>query len=100
MPYELAQATKSDYHQKTEFVENPLVIARAGGTDNLVVFFDKTKNDQGNVGNWHPFTGRDPSVPQGRLLFLYDSNDGLYGYLNLYSNGRFVGVAPEAPREK
>ncbi len=34
----------------------------------------------------------------GRLLFLSDASNGLYGNYDLYSYGRFVGVVLEARR--
>ncbi|MDP3640751.1 MAG: hypothetical protein Q8R53_06165 [Nanoarchaeota archaeon] len=100
MPYKTAQDTMSGYHQKKEFLENPLVIARAAGIfDQLEAFYEKAKHSNGNLGNYHPFAGRDASTPQGRLLFLNNSCNGLFGNLNLDYYGRFVGVvAPEAHR--
>jgi len=70
MPYSVAQGTKSGYHQKKEFMENPLVIARAGGVENLESFYEKAKASDGDLGCYHPFGGRDASVAQGRVLFL------------------------------
>ena len=68
--------------------------------EQLEGYYEKEKNSAGDVGNWHPFKDRDPSQPQGRLLFLDDDYDGLYGNVNLVSFGRFVGVAPEARATK
>jgi len=97
MPYSIAQATKSGYHQKKQFLENPLVIARAAGSlDQLEAFYEKAKASDGDLGNYHCFNGRDASVPQGRVLFVINDYYGLYGYINLDYIGRFVGVAPEA----
>ena len=99
MPYSLAQSTKSAFHQKKQFLENPLVIARtAGSLHHLETYFDKAQVNE-TVGNWHPFEGRDASVPQGRLLFVSDAGSGLGGYY-LDSDGRFVGVAPEVQARK
>ncbi|MCF7859200.1 MAG: hypothetical protein K9N07_07745 [Candidatus Cloacimonetes bacterium] len=97
MPYSIAQGTKSGYHQKKDFMKNPLVIARAGGLENLESYYEMAKASDGDLGCYHPFGGRDASTPQGRVLFLNYSYFGLSGanYLNNY--GRFVGVAPEAP---
>ncbi|MBL7100845.1 MAG: hypothetical protein ISS23_02735 [Nanoarchaeota archaeon] len=97
MPYSTAQNTESGYHKKKDFIQNPLVIARAGGIENLEAYFDKAKDSDGEVGNHHPFKNRDASVPQGRVLFLNSNYNGLCGSNNLDSDGRFVGVAPEAP---
>lgn len=97
MPYKTAQYTKSGYHQKKAFLENPLVIARAAGSlDQLEAFYEKAKALDGGLGNYHPFKGRDASMPQGRVLIAYPDFSGLIGYNNLDSNGRFVGVAAGA----
>ena len=97
MPYSVAQGTKSGYHQKKDFMENPLVIARAGGLENLESYYEMAKASDGDLGCYHPFSGRDAVTPQGRVLFLYIYCSGLNGYYNLYTDGRFVRVAPEAP---
>ena len=98
--YETAKATKSGYHSKPEFMNNDLVIARAGTLEYLDEYFEKAKGNSGDakdkVGSWHRFAEIDPQQPQGRVLFLDGNYDGLYGYDNLYYDGRFVGVAPEA----
>jgi len=99
MPYVMAQGTSSGYHQKAGFINNPLVIARAGGIENLEKYYDLAKSKKGNLGNYHPFNGRDASVPSGRLLFLGSNFSGLSGSF-LGNVGRFVGVAPEAQRKK
>ena len=97
MPYSMAQQTESGYHQKQPFLDNPLVIARNGGLENLDEYYEKAKHSDGDLGNHHPFQDRDASTPGGRLLVLGNNYDGLYGVIILYGNGRFVGVAPEAP---
>jgi hypothetical protein len=97
MPYSMAQGTKSGYHQKKDFMENPLVIARAGGIENLEPYYEMAKASDGDLGCYHPFSGRDAGTPQGRVLFLNGGYDGLGGYGYLNNGGRFVGVAPEAP---
>jgi hypothetical protein len=101
LPLATIQSSKSGYHTKEEFLNNDLVIARAGGTQHLDAYFEKAKRTSDNmIGNWHAFNGRDPSVPQGRLLFLDNGYTGLYGNVSLNDDGRFVGVAPEAPSAK
>src|SRR3989344_9484472 len=99
VPYSIVQGTKSGYHKRAEFLANPLVIARgAGDIETLEKYFDLAKDGDGNVGNYHPFSGREATVPQGRLLFVSFDINGLLGYSNLDNNGRFVGVgAPKAP---
>ena len=97
MPYSLAQGTKSGHHKKKPFLENPLVLARtAGSHDSLEAFYEKAKASDGDLGNYHPFSGRDAMIPQGRVLFVDGTYGGLSGYNDLSSSGRFVGVAPEA----
>ncbi len=98
VPYANVQGTKSDYQNKAEFLANPLAIARgAGDIETLEKYFDlaKVTSTAGKVGNWHPFLGREATVPQGRLLFVYIDHSGLSGYY-LVNDGRFVAVAPEA----
>ena len=99
MPYSMAQNTKSDYHQKKEFMENPLVIARAGGIEYLDAYFEKAKRLENKVGSLHSFSGRDASTPQGRVLFLGISCDGLGGSI-LDSDARFVGVEVRSSARK
>ena len=100
MPYETAQKTNSGYHQKKPFLENPLVLARAGTLEHLEKFYEKSKHTDGDLGNYHPFKGRDPQQPQGRVLFVSNNYDGLSGFSILDISGRFVGVAPEAHGKK
>lgn len=100
MDFETVKATESGWYKKKRFMDNPLVIARAGTLEYLETYFDKAKDSNKNVGCWHRFKEIDPKQPQGRLLFLGSSYYGLNGnyYLDYY--GRFVGVAPEARRAK
>ena len=98
--FEIAKATKSGYHSKSEFMNNEVVIARAGTLEYLDKYFEKAKGTSGDakdkVGSWHRFTKIDPQQPQGRLLFLNNNYNGLNGTDYLDNSGRFVGVAPEA----
>src|SRR3989338_6060299 len=93
MPYKIAQQTTSGYHKKRSWVANPLVIARNGGRENLEEYFDKAKNSNGDVGNYHSFDGRDATTPQGCVLFVNNYDNGLSGDFNLYNYARFVGVS-------
>ncbi len=94
--FETAKATTSGYHRKNAFLENPLVIARAGTLEHLESYYEKAKSSEGNLANYHPFKRINPTQSQGRLLFLSSDYDGLYGNNSLLNSGRFVGVAPEA----
>jgi hypothetical protein len=97
MPAETAKGTNSGYHKKKGFMENPLVIARAGTLEHLEKYFDKAKDSDGDVGCYHKFGEIDFRQPQGRVLFVDGYYFGLRGDIDLDNNGRFVGVAPEAP---
>jgi len=93
MPYKTAQDTKSDYHQKKPFLENPLVKARsAGSLDHLEAFYEKAKALDGDLGNHHPFKGKDATIPQGYILFVSCNCGGLDGDKYLGGSGRFAGV--------
>jgi hypothetical protein len=98
LDFALAQATASGYHDKGPFLANPVVLIRAGTPEHLEPYFDKAKKNhtEKKVGNWHRFGEIDPSVPQGRVLFVNNDYYGLSGDNSLYNYGRFVGVAPEA----
>jgi len=97
LPFELAKNTNSSRHNKTEFMENHLVIARAGTLEHLDAYFEKAKHStENNVGCYHRFNEVNPAQAQGRLLYLNDNYSGLVGNGNLDFNGRFVGVAPKA----
>ncbi len=97
MPYQEALGTVSGRQEKGIFMVNPLVIARsAGALDSLETYFEKAKGSDG-VGSYHPFSGRDPAQPQGRVLYVNSDNDGLIGSYDLDFDASFVGVAPEAP---
>jgi hypothetical protein len=90
-----AKAISSGYHNKNDFMKNPLVLARAGTLEHLEKYFDNIQS--GNlVGNWHRFGQIDPATPQGRVLFLNNFDKGLYGYNYLNSDGHFVGVRKNA----
>jgi hypothetical protein len=100
MKYSVAQSTFTDYFKEESFIENPLVIARAGGSQYLKEYHSLAKYSDGEVRNSHIYNGRDPSEPSGRLLYLYSVNYGLSGYIDLNNYGRFLGVAPEARAKK
>ncbi len=97
MDFETAKATKSGYFKKDGFMGNPLVHVRVGTLEHLEAYFNKAKDNDGEVRNSHLFNNIDyNNQQQGRLLFLGGSHYGLYGGNYLDGNGRFVGVAPEA----
>lgn len=97
MPAETARRTYSGYHKKEKFMENHLVIARAGTLEHLDKYFDKAKDSDREVGCYHRFEEIDFRQPQGRVLFVGKDCNGLLGGFSLNDDSRFVGVAPEAP---
>ena len=99
MPYKTAKETTSGSHKKKAWIKNPLVIARNGGRQNLEDYFDKAKDSDGDVGNYHPFDGRDATTPQGRVLFVYYNGSGLVGNDDLSDGARFVGVSAGGARK-
>ncbi len=93
MPYSIAQSTDSaGYYRKKKFMENPLVIARSGGVENLEAYFEKAKDSDGVLGCYHPFERKSASVSRGRVLFLSRKYGGLRGEVDMENAGRFVGV--------
>ena len=86
-------------------VKDSQVITYAGGVQEGQNVIKRAKESfkSKKLGVWHPFNSDkfNPDEPQGRVLFLNSGDySGLYGnyYLDYY--GRFVGVAPEAQRDK
>ena len=94
MPYRLALSTISEEHDKKEFLENPLVIARAGGPEHLEDYFEKSKVS--SIINFHHYLVEQKELPQGRMLNLYLRNKGmiLSNCNSLLRRSRFLGVAP------
>ncbi len=99
IPIEKAQEKDSGYLNKTDFMNNDLVLARAGTLEYLEKYFDKAVSG-GTVGSWHRFSEIDPSQPQGRVLYVVTDSIGLIGNFSLGDDASFVGVAPEARRPK
>ena len=95
MPGDTAKKTQSSYHSKTDFMNNPLVLARVGTQEYLESYFNKAKNSEGNVRNTHRFKDIDFKQPQGRVLGLDGGYFGLSGLNDLDDDGRFVGVVAE-----
>ena len=102
LDFEIAKSVKYDHnYKKGEFVGNPLVLARTGTPEYLEDYFEKAQeHSQHFVRNWHRFHQIDYEQPQGRLLFVGNTNGGLDGYFSLDGYGRFVGVAPEVQARK
>ncbi|MBS3142439.1 hypothetical protein J4464_03560 [Candidatus Woesearchaeota archaeon] len=97
MPAETAKSKSSGHHSKSDFMNNELVIARVGTLEHLDAYFEKARHSSNhNLGNWHRLGEIDFTQPQGRVLFVGDTSDGLSGINYLNSNGRFVGVRKNA----
>ncbi len=92
--FEEARNTQFGRQDRDSFLANPLAIARSGGEETAAAYFDRAQKD-GKLGCWHPFASVDPSVAQGRVLFVYNDYGGLDGSLG-GSSGRFLGVRPNA----
>lgn len=96
MPFELAKRTKSGIHSKKEFMENPLVIARNAGLENLEAFYDTSETHINGVYNTHSLAGIKPSHPQGRMLAMGPATKrGLIGHYLLDGNGHFLVIRNE-----
>ena len=92
LDFEVAKATSSGYHKKEGFMNNPLVLVRAGTLECLEEYFDKAKDSDGDVGNHHRLGEIDPHQAQGRVLFVDFDHNGLGGSYYLDGIGRFVRV--------
>jgi len=93
LPFKRARQTVSGYQSIDGLYENPLFIARAGGTTTAHQFLDKLRTEKiSNYGQWHIFNDVDERQAQGRLLFLYSHINGLSGNDSLINDGRFVRV--------
>ena len=110
-PLELARKTFSGYEGIDRLtdgegnVKDSQVITYAGGVQEGQNVIKRAKESfkSKKLGVWHPFNSDkfNPDEPQGRVLFLNsDDNNGLIGSYGLDVIGRFVGVAPEAQRDK
>ena len=93
MPYNLAAKTPSGKHNKKDFIENPLVIARAGGQEHLEEYFEKLQIS--SMGNYHNLEARRSPMPTGRLIEIKNFKHGMDDNFNPRIFGRFLGVAPK-----
>jgi len=99
MPAHVTKSKPSTYHTKDVFMNNELVIARAGTLEYLESYFEKAKNPiENTVGNWHRFNEIDFNQPRGCMILVNDNFNGLVGSSDLYHYGRFIGVRAEDAR--
>ena len=92
--YRWAALTHSGEHDKKAFLENPLVIARAGGPEHLETYYQETvfKNQ---LCNSHQLIGNERKLPNGRFIGLGHHDEGLSDKFSHHIMGRFLGVAPK-----
>jgi hypothetical protein len=82
---------------KKDFMENPLVLARAGTMEYLDGFFDKTKGKSGKVGNHELWINDSLEKPFAKSLILKEGSQGFCGVLPRRLD-RYVAVRPEESR--
>ena len=95
VPMSEAERCPSGRLEKKDFLASHLSLAFAGTPEYLEPYFDKAKYE-GKSYLWHPFTKKNKVVlshPQGRLLCLGSTSNGLYGNYRLDYNARFAGVS-------
>jgi hypothetical protein len=78
LPYSMVVDSKKWFYDKKEFLEDPLVIARNAGIQNLEEFYEMAKCDDGLIINDNEFNW--VNAPFGRMLQL--RQDGM-GFDNL-----------------
>ena len=92
LSFDTAKTTISDHQPKNVFMNNDLVLARAGKLEYMESCFDNIQSG-GTVSNRHRFREIDPRVPQGRVLFVKTFEIGFDGSNNLSNFSRFVGLS-------
>ena len=88
VPFDLVENLDSNCYPKKEFLENPLVIARNAGPENLESYFE-THNYGGTLGCFHSFERSMIFLPQGNFVSFCRSlsNTGIPNY-----SGSFIAV--------
>lgn len=91
----------SGRHIKDAFVNNHLVIARAGTLKYLDKYFEniKCRDKFVGVGNLHRFHKVNPSQAQGNVLRVIENCNGLNGSTSLGYDARFVGVVHQTQKK-
>ena len=95
--YDTLRKSSSEVNSIENALEHPQTIPFLGGEAIAKAYLAKHKEVYGNrIGVWHQ-DDFDKKTPRGRLLYVgYSDYGGLNGSNNLDSNGRVLGVAPEA----
>ena len=78
MDFELARTSKCGLISFEELKEDPLTIARAGGSEAAAAYLDRAREYYGTevMGSWHRFDDMDPLIPQTWVPFVYDCIGG------------------------
>ena len=82
--------TTSYWQTKSEFMNHPLVLARAGTPSYLEAYFDKICSDRRQVGLTHLYERTDYEVPEGIILRVYENYNGLDGARSISMEGGFA----------
>lgn len=112
LDYNVARAATRGYEFFEVLMDEPNMIVRAGGVEQLAAYLDKyrARHRTEKMGNWHPYNRIDPNQPQTRIPFLagnkggigsneehdygYDEEYGLGGDASMVGMARYVAVAP------
>ena len=78
MDFEVARTSRCGLAPFEALKEDPLMIARAGGTGAAAAYLDRAREYYGTevMGSWHRFNDMDPLIPQAWIAFVYDCIGG------------------------
>ena len=78
MDFEVARTSRCGLTPFEELKEDPLMIARAGGSGAAAAYLDRARAYYGTevMGSWHRFDDMDPLIPQAWIAFVYDCLGG------------------------
>ena len=78
MDFEAARTSQCGFASFDELKEDPMMIARAGGTRAAAAYLDKAQEYYGTnvMGSWHRFEDMDPMHAQTWVPFVYDCLGG------------------------
>lgn len=95
MEFDQAKESISKGYKLKEFMENRIVLARAGTLRYLRDYYDSIVKDLNEeVGCFHSLDEINPTLPEGRYLFIYKDCTGLNSECGLYGPGSFIGMVP------